>query len=146
MDPVSALGVVSSVIAIWQLTGTVVSQGYSYIGALKDAPKELKALVYELTSLYDVLSVLKGQLEIAQATPGNNPSSALELLDQPGGPLKSCGEILKRVQKRLGKLVGTPKLGDYLVGPFKDKDIKRDIERLERLKSVFQLALGADQM
>lgn len=140
------LGITSGVISILQLAGTVMTQGYSYISALKNAPKELKALLDELTSLYGILSVLKTRLEGAQAAPNSHQFSALVLLNEPRGPLESCDGILKRVQKRLDKLMGGKNLGPYLVGPFKDKGIKQDIERLERLKSIFQLALHTDQM
>lgn len=145
MEPLSALGVASGVVAILQMTGTLISQGYSYIGALKDAPKDLKALVQELTSLNGILWALKGQLELAQSTQNNHQLAALELLNKPGGPFDSCKDILRHVEKRLKNLEDR-KLGSYLVGPLKDKSTKQHIEQLERLKSVFQLALYTDQM
>lgn len=143
MDPVTVLGITSGIIAIIQLTGVLISEGYSHIGALKDAPKELQALVDELVSLSGILSALKVQLETAQITQNSTQLSALELLNSPGGPLQSCGRVLEYVKENLAKLKSS-RLGKYLVG-YRDKDTKQHIEQLGRSREILQLALYVDQ-
>lgn len=143
-DPLAGLAVASSILAILQLTGTIISQGYSYIALLKDSPRELQDLFNELSSLSGILSALKGQLDHAKNTPNDPRLLALIHLDTPGGPLNTCQNILYRVQKRIHCLNNS--LGGYLVVPRYVKETKYDIECLERLKSILQLALFADQM
>lgn len=143
-EALGGLAVASSIIAVLQLTGTVMSQGYGYIALLKDAPKELRDFFNELSSLCGILSALKGQLDHAKNTPNDPRLLALIHLDTPGGPLSSCKALLYRVQKRILSLEN--RLGSYLVGPRHIKEARYDIQCLERLKSVLQLALVADQM
>lgn len=144
-EPFVVLGAASSIIAVLQITGTILSQGYSYIAQLKDAPKELQDLFNELSSLSGILSVLKDQLDRAKHTQNDPRLLALIQLDTPGGPLTACKTLLHRVEKRILYMKNST-LGGYLVGPRHVKETKYDIDSLERLKSVLQLALFADQM
>lgn len=143
---IAALAVSSSIIAVLQLTGTILWQGYSYIAQLTAAPKELQALLNELSSLSGILSALKCQLDHGINTPYDPRLLALTQLDASGGPLAACTTLLQRVQKRIRSLERSSSMGGYLVAPRYVKEMRYDIEGLERLKSVLQLALFADQM
>lgn len=130
------LGVASSIIGIFQLTGKLVSLGYGFIGGIKRAPKEIRALANELISLSQVLDTLQEYAD-------NHPESpALQRLNEKAGPLQVCTQELKELESVL-ELKGNL---DRFMWPLKEKDTLQYIAQIERHKSLFIFALTADQM
>jgi hypothetical protein len=141
---IAAVGLASSILGIIQLTGTVITQGSIYMGDVKSAPKEFRQLLQELVTLNGILSALKTQFDSFQATNNYPQLLALELLDKPEGPLESCKDIVNLVREIIESLNG--RLSRCFLGPLRARNIQQCLARLERLKSVLQLALYADQM
>lgn len=137
-----ALGLTSSVIAVIQLTGLVASLSYGYIGAVRRAPQDLQRLVDELGPFGKALNTLR---DVVERDPW---SASLQQLLGDDGPLEKCRKQLSEMKAKLEHLskdgfirgvVGT------LVWPLKESETSQYIARLERFKSLFTLALTADQ-
>ncbi|KAI5837417.1 hypothetical protein DFP73DRAFT_636146 [Morchella snyderi] len=124
LEAIAAVGLVASIAGILQLTGMAITQGCIYIGDME---------------------TLKTQLDGFQATNNHPRLLALELLDIPGGPLQSCKDIVDIVRDIIENLNGRLSHRNFL-HPLRARNIEQCTERLERLKSVLQLALYADQM
>lgn len=133
-------GIIASVIAVAQLTGQVASLGYSYLSGVKKAPKDLADLVEELDSLKKVLITLKDYLD------KNAQSPALQALNDAKGPIRVCALELKILQAKLEPRKGFRGMIGRLKWPIKEHEIAEYKARIERQKSLFILALAADQM
>lgn len=139
------VGAAATIIAIIQLTGKVTSLTYGYIGGVKRAPKDLKDLADELKSLENVLNVLKNY------TQSNPVSTALETLTDNDGPLLECAQELEKLRIKLEQKGGqglrqkVKSLMRGLMWPFDENETLQLISRIERHKSLFNLALTIDQ-
>lgn len=134
------LSVAASIIAVLQLTGTVASLGYGYIGGVKRASKDLGELLKELGSLTSVLITLKDYVD------ANPCSPALQKLGGQDGPIHGCFRELEILQTKLEPRDGFKGIVDNLKWPLKDTETAQFISRIERHKSLFMLALTVDQM
>lgn len=134
------LAITASIIALIQLAGRATSVGYSYISGVKRAPKDLRELVAELSSLTEVLAILQ---DYADKKP---QLAALETLGGKGGPLHRCARELERLQLELGSMDGLRGVIDNLRWPLKEPETLQYISRIEQYKSLFTLALTVDHM
>lgn len=114
------------------------------MGTVKSAPKEFRELLTELVALSGILSALKTQFNDFQTTNNHPRLLALGILDKPGGPLESCKEIVNLVREIIKSL--NSRLGKYFLGSSRARNIEQCIKRIERLKSMLQIALYVDQM
>lgn len=136
------IGIISGIIAVVQLTGKLTSISYGYIGGVKRASRDLGELLDELGSLSRVLISLQYYVD------GNRgaPTTALQRLNDPDGPLKVCARELEELVLKLEPRDGWKGVVDGLKWPLKEKDTAQFISRIERHKSLFVFALTADQM
>lgn len=135
MDELSAA---ASIIAVIQLAGQVTSVTYGYISGVKGASKVIGQLLAELGSLSSVLLLLQDYADRARE------SVALRQLNGTngvGGPLRECAGDLNELYLKLNHT----KLIDKLKWPLREKDVMKQVERLERYKTLFNFALTADQ-
>ena len=143
MDPVSGA---ASVIAVIQITTTIVAACYRYRSGAKQARKEIRLITDEVDSLRDVLKNLEALFEEEEDLQDESRLTTLSLLTKPDGPLTQCGLELERLEKKLAfpkeKLA---QIGKTLFWPLKEEDSKRILDRLERFKATLNLALTADQ-
>lgn len=131
------VGLAASIIGVIQLTGQLAGIGYGYIGGVKRAPKDLRDLVRELSSLIDVLTALQDYVE-------ENPQSpALRMLGKKDGPLQGCTEELEALKSNINPKDGQ-KLGvrERLKWPLKDTETAQHIVRIERHKSSLSITLN----
>jgi Fungal N-terminal domain of STAND proteins len=149
MDPLS---ITANVIAILQLTSTIISSCTAYISAVKDAPKDLRAIMIEVGSLQAIIRV------IDLPTPDQAHSRLLESLRGPSGPLDRCKEALKALSKLLDehnteqgtddtrptKRAKTLPSITTLAWPLKRNKAKDLLEEIGKYKSTISLALTAD--
>ena len=141
MDPLSG---VASVIAVIQLTGTLVSICYEYRKSAKHAHKDIVRLTSELDSLGNVLKELLPlvEKEVAQGTARFKTTNILK------EPLEQCTAELSelKIELQSGMTGGVlQSIGHVLVWPLKNSDIKKTFDRIERFKALLNLALTADQ-
>ena len=141
MDPLSVTG---TLIAVLQITSTVISICYDYRQGAKHASREIIQISDELSSLKDVLDVL---LRLAEKSELDDFSSlsTFGLLVKSGGPLSICQAELERLKAKLEPENGWRAVRKSLEWPLKEGEVKRALLNLERLKSMVQLALSADQ-
>lgn len=69
----------------------------------------------------------------------------LASLNQPEGPFSICKAELDALKKKLEPVTGWKALGKAIVWPLKKGDVNKILGILERSKTNFSLALGADQ-
>lgn len=137
------MSITASVIAIVQLAEKLITLGYTYLGGVKGASKNLRDLV-ELQSLGNVLVTLQDYVQADR----NLESTALQLINGQNGPLPGCALELRRLQLKL-----VPKQGlkgiiiiQNLKWPLKEAETQQCIARIQRQKNLFILALTMDNL
>ena len=147
------IGLAASVIAVLQITQSVLSICYDYSAALKGASWEVPRVKEEIEGLRNVLQSLESlmrEAEFADPTAGTRLPTLL-LLCAPDGVLDSCRNEMLRLETKL-KLPGwTERFGprrkafiESMRWPFKEKDTNKIVERLGRFKDTLAAAISAD--
>ncbi|KAK0123929.1 hypothetical protein ONS95_008919 [Cadophora gregata] len=142
MDPFSITG---TLIAVLQVTTTVISICYDYRQGVASASREVLQVSSALNSLRDVLESLLALIEQSKSDGSVSKLATIELLANDGGTLESCQQELLRLKKKLEPEAGWRKIRKSLVWPLKETEVKKALEGLERSKSTMLLALSADQ-
>ena len=142
------LAIAASVIAVLQITNSVISICYDYSAAVNGTSWELPRLTSELESLRSVLQRLE---PIAKQADFSKAPTLIELC-KPNGPLLLCCreiESLEAVLKTPDWAAGFgPKrkaLVQALRWPLKAKDTEKALKQISRLREVLSFALTADQ-
>jgi hypothetical protein len=136
-DPLS---ISASIIAILQLTGTVVQ----YLNDAKGASEDRQRILAEISSISGVLFLLKDLAERAQWEEGW--SMTIKSLNLPGGPLEKFKMMLQKLTSKLKPAEGVKKVGKALIWPFQKGEINEILSTMERQKTFFNLALQNDHM
>ena len=136
MDPVS---LTASIIAVLQLTTTLIS----YINDTKNAPKEQANLAVEAGNLYALLIQLRFRVEEARS---NEPwCNQVKLLGTGNGPLRQFKIHLEALVDTLPTSSGKrAQIKSALGWKFAQKEVQGTLARIERLKSLINLALMND--
>jgi len=152
MDPLS---ITASLIAVLQISGTVISALYEYRTGVKSASKDAARIITELNSLRSILESLLQAVEKEDSNASFNSDGGSRLanfqaLTQENGELKRCQADLEAVSMKLdgdeaGSLSGWKKMRRALVWPFKEKDVEKMLQSVQKAKSTMQFALSADQ-
>ncbi|KAF2257612.1 hypothetical protein CC78DRAFT_482883 [Lojkania enalia] len=137
MDPLS---VTASIIAILQLSAKVLE----YLNDVKDASKDRTQCALEISNLYNLLFSLRAQVEEGDAT--NEWYTALQALAVENGPLDQFKQALETLQARITDGGRLKKAGDILMWKFKKEEIASILGRIERLKTLVELALQRDHL
>ena len=136
------------ILTVLGLSFNLASTLYTYAHDVKGARGDIKALSNELFALIGVFQHLKMQQE------GQVPEKIDEQLfaEEPNQPifrevLQECIEFLQELQQKLM----TPKSRfqakiQKMKWPFQSDEIKQHLQRLERAKTYFMLALMSDEM
>jgi hypothetical protein len=140
MDPLS---LTASIIAILQLTSTVIN----YLNDVKNASKDQARCATEASNVYCLLTNLKYRLEEAKS---ENASwhTAVRLLNVANGPLDQYRSALEQLQSKVTKASasGLQKTVRALVWKFSKDEVHDILSRIERLKSLTQIALEMDHL
>jgi hypothetical protein len=157
MDPLSITG---TLIAVLQISGTVISALYEYRSGVKSASTDAARIITELNGLRGVLESLLQAVEKEDAASGSGSANSVvaagsrlanfQALTHSNGELKRCQADLEAVSVKLGgddvgSRSGWKKVRQALVWPFKEKDVEKLLQSVERAKSTMQFALTADQ-
>ena len=142
MDPLS---VTASIIAVIQLTGSVVSAVYNYRTGVKNAPEDAAKIIEDLTGLSHILERLLQLIEKDRHTKITRLAS-LEGLIKAGGPLESCQKTLEHLNAKLRPEKGWRAVKQSLTWPLKKDDIKRALDEIATAKQTLGLALTVDHM
>jgi uncharacterized protein with NAD-binding domain and iron-sulfur cluster len=137
MDPLSAT---ASIIAILQLSSKVLG----YLNDVKDASKDRAKCAVEAAHLNSLLTALRFRLEEGDS---NTPwYTAVRALAAENGPLDQFKQALEQLQSKItdgGKL---GKAGNAFVWKFKKEEIASILGRIERLKTLVEVALQIDHL
>ena len=132
MDPLS---VTASIIAVLQLTTNVIS----YINDVKNAPKELSQFAIEASSLYALLTQLKYRVDDSKSS--DAWFASVRAMGASNGPFDQYKMTLEKLQRKL-----TKKHGGTLLWPFIKDEIVDSVSRIERMKSLVNIALELDHL
>lgn len=137
MDPLS---ITLSITALLKLTKDVVI----YIKETKDASDERKTFVRETSSLSGMLNTL---VSFVNDEDSNEPwLHAVSELVSPNGPLNAFSIALQELKNRITPVSGIRRLGQALFWKQIKDDVQNLLSRIERLKSLVELALDLDHM
>ncbi|KAL4734024.1 hypothetical protein BDV11DRAFT_175153 [Aspergillus similis] len=143
MEPLSCA---ASVIAVVQLTGSIVRICGGYIQEVKDAREDIILLKHQAASLLEIVEKLA---EIVNSQKGEQLSASWTLAND----ATSCKLVLTRLIERIDpentrtRTKSMRKLGlRALKWPLKRAELERITQDLERYKSSFILALQVDQV
>lgn len=137
MDLVSAA---ASFIALIQISAKLVALCRNYSSEVKEAKRDIQQFRNEVTTLDLILVNLRELVDTSDGT-------ILPILDT---SLKQCQSTLEELVRKLEKAEGNDntmgRLGlRALKWPFNSNDVKKAIETIEKHKTMFNLALTADQ-
>ena len=142
MDPLS---VTASIIAVIQLTGSVVSAVYGYRRDVKHAPEDAAKIIQDLIGLSQILEKLLQMIEKERSAKTAQLSS-VEGLVKPDGPLESCQKTLHHLNAKLQPEHGWRGVKQSLVWPLKKDYIKKTLDDIAAAKATIGLALTVDQV
>jgi hypothetical protein len=142
MDPLS---VTASVIAVIQLTGSVISAVYNYRKGVKNAPEDAAKIIQDLTGLSHILEKLLQMIESEQSNKEARLAS-LEGLVKPDGPLQLCRETLESLNAKLQPDNGWRAVKQSLMWPLKKDYINNTLDQIATAKETIGLALTVDLM
>ncbi|KAF2470523.1 ankyrin [Lindgomyces ingoldianus] len=135
MDPLS---VTASIIAILQLSSKV----GCYLNDVKDVSKDRAKCAIEAANLNSLLTTLRFRLEEGRS---NTPwHTAVRALATENGPLDQFKQALEELQSKLTGGTKMKKVGDALIWKFKKEEISSILDRMERLKTLVEIALQMD--
>ena len=137
MDPLS---VTASIIAILQLTSKVIE----YLNDVKDAPKDRAQCAIEASNLYNLLTTLRYRLE--EGTSNEPWHAAVRALSVKNGPLDQYKLTLEQLQAKITGEGGIRKVGHFLLWKFVKEEVMEILARIERLKTLVQIALEMDHL
>ncbi|KAL9040072.1 MAG: hypothetical protein Q9214_004628, partial [Letrouitia sp. 1 TL-2023] len=133
-----AVSLISSIIAIQKLTGTVIG----YLNEVSGAVEERQRILAEIVDTTGLLYMLKDTEE--QAKQHDLSTAALASLSGPDGALQKFREALENLACKLRPASGLRKASKALIWPFQKSEIRDILNRMERQKSSFALALQSD--
>ncbi len=134
----NSLSISASIVAVLQLTGTVIQ----YLNIVKGAPKDRQRILLKLCNVNGTLYILEEQA--SQAQQSDVWSSTLLSLNQSNGPIEQFKTALERLESKLAPAKGWRKVGKTIVWPFQKEEIKEILNVIERQKTFFNLALQND--
>lgn len=142
MDPVS---LTASIIAIIQISGTVVSICYDYRNAIKNSAEDAIKIIKEIKSLQDVLERLLQLVERDEAKEYPRLAS-LHGLNQLEGTLTLCRSELSSLKIKLEAPHGIKKILKINKLPLTEKEVKTTLDSISQMKGTLCLAIATDQM
>ena len=140
---VDPLSLSRSIIAVLQLFGTVAS----YLKAVQGATKHQAGLAVEASNIFSLLTALKFRVEEGNASDLTFQDlwfTAVRTLGTENGPLDQMKEALERLAIRIEPVHGVKKVGRLLIWKFEKAERVDVLSKIERLKSLVNLALTND--
>jgi hypothetical protein len=137
MDGLSAA---ASIISVLQLTGVVIG----YLNDVKDAPKECQQCTIEASNIQNLLINLRYRLE--QGQPDHPWFIAVRALNIENGPLDQYKHALEQLQSKVKIQDGVQKVKGRLLWKFRKEEVASILARMERLKSLVNIALEMDHL
>lgn len=135
MDPLSFT---ASIAAVLQLTGTVLS----YLNDVNNASKDRAKIAIEASIVYSLFTALKYRLE--EADPTDPWYRGVRSLGVDDGPLDQFKTALELLASKLAPGNNFKKFGRTLMWTFTKQEVADILSKIERLKTLVNLALAND--
>jgi len=150
MPVAETLGVVASIIAIVQISKTIISSCQLYIDAIDGAPSDLRVILIEVSTLKGIAKSLQ---YLTQPNVAN--SALLNQLTEVTGPIEGCKNALKELEGLFPPAaVSTKNKGSKrrklntaaaaLAWPLKAGKAKKLLQEIVQHKTTINLALTAE--
>ncbi|PWW74652.1 hypothetical protein C7212DRAFT_209321 [Tuber magnatum] len=142
------LALSSNIIAVLSLAGKLLAAGYQYGSSSAQFPPELRHLVQEVTALSGVLHAVKILVEDPADNSRSTNGSTGDLIRTMGEPVEQCRKLVEAMLRDLQRYDGASRRRGVwrFCWPLKEKTTKEWCERLERNKSLFEVALSVDEV
>lgn len=138
------LSLVASLIAVVQISGSVISCCYEYRKGVKNAPKDLLRVTTEVAALRNVVERLVALVDDEKMA-GHKYLSALNDIVSTNGPMELCQHDLESLRVKLEPPVNEWKaLERRLTWPLQEKDVTKTLATISRTKSLLETALMVD--
>jgi len=137
MDPLS---ITASIVAVLQLTSTLIE----YASSVKDASKDRAQCANEALNLYNLLFRLSSRLE--EANSNERWYAAVQALAVKDGPFDQYKHALEQLVPKVASASGIKKVGNALLWKFSKEEVTNILLRIERLKTLVQIALEVDHL
>ena len=135
MDPLS---LTASIVAVLQMTGKLLS----YLNHVRNTTKDQAQLAVEVSNIYGLLTTLRFRVE--QSNTHDPWFSAVHELGRENGPLDQVKEALERLMLKLEPCQGMQRLGKQLIWKFEKLEMRDILDKIERIKSLVNIALTDD--
>jgi ankyrin repeat domain-containing protein 50 len=120
MDPLS---ITASIIAVIQLTGSVISAAYNYRTGVNNAAEDAVRIIEDLTGLSQILEKLLKLLEKDRST-GSAQLASVNTLTRSDGPLEICQRRLAELKTKLQPQNGWRAVRKALTWPLKQDYVR----------------------
>ncbi|KAG0636035.1 hypothetical protein HOY80DRAFT_1011523 [Tuber brumale] len=142
------LSLTANIIAVLSLAGKLLTTGYQYGSSSAQSPPELQRLVREVTALSGVLHAVNRLVGDPVSNTRTNNGSSGNLIRTMCEPVAQCRKLMEGMLRDLQKYdASSRRRGAWrLCWPLKEKTTKEWCERLERHKSLFEVALAVDEV
>jgi hypothetical protein len=140
MDPVSALGVAAAACQLAEQVLMISDGLYQYFKEVKQSPKLSRELRQEVLLLSDVLENLRSAFPAemyVKSLSGPRNTSMNDLIEEFEAVVKKMADRMKIEESGIS--------WKRLRWPFDQKENEKYLEKFERFKSIFQLALQTIQ-
>jgi hypothetical protein len=145
MDGLSA---VASVIAVLQISESVISACRKYLKTAKGARKDIVNVITMVTALKGTLEAIH---DLLAGDDDDTEDPSLQLLNSLEPSFTACYEAMETIARRLGIDIATTSTEDITVSflqkatwPWKEKEVAKVLQSLEKFKTIFILALNGE--
>ena len=147
-DPLS---IAASIAGLLSLAGPILAEGYTYIASVRDSPNALKQLLCEIGRLEAVLGQIDELTRESATNTGavvqTQPSRVSDIITP--DTIKTASDLLKAVQSSIKQCERIPgqsakNIRRAIVWPFKEREVKENLDRFKRLIDIFDSELSIE--
>jgi len=141
------IGLAASIIAVIQITASVVKQAHKYGQSVKTASGDMARILDQLKDVERILGKLKDLVD--RETKAGKPLDSwptLVCLNSPDSALEHCRLAMTALCVDLTPAEGFAKYTQRARWPLTKKKVKQRLERVEKSKSIFLTLLNVEHM
>ena len=135
MEAVTAIGLTASLIQLIE----AITKTLSFLNDIRGAPRERAELAQELAGLLGILMSLRYRVE--DSKPKSTWFAAARFMGVENGPVQQLQETIAAIADKLCK---KQNVKNAVLWPFQKAEVQKLLAKLERLKSLMNLAFQED--
>ena len=141
------IGLAASVIAVIQISQSVITQAYKYGQAVKNAKKDIQKIESEMKDIGNVLIKFRDLAHRAERSGRSlDHWPTLVSMRQKGGPLSECESSLNCLLAELAPVDGWARMKERALWPHKMKKVEKALQTITEGKKYFIEALNIEQV